>query len=65
MLPTQSTPFWSQEKPLALDIKMCVLWINLRNNSWNPFFESSFNLGNIIFVNISSQATTSDKMQRK
>jgi len=37
----------------------------LRNNSWKPEFVYSFNMGNIIFVNILSRAIARDKMQRK
>ena len=37
----------------------------LRNNSWKPEFVYSFNMGNIIFVQILSRALTRDKMQRK
>ena len=37
----------------------------LRNNSWKPEFIYSFNMGNIIFVQILSRALARDKMQRK
>ena len=36
----------------------------LRNNSWKPEFVSSFNMGNMISVNILSWAILRDKMQR-
>ena len=39
--------------------------VYLRNNSWKPLFVSSFNMGSIIFINISSCARARDKMQRK
>ena len=39
--------------------------IKLRNDSWKPLFVSSFNMGNIIFVNFLSRAIAGDKMQQK
>ena len=44
---------------------MGAIDIKLRNNSWKPLFVSSFNMGNIIFVKILSQAIAEDKMQQK
>jgi hypothetical protein len=34
----------------------------LRNNSWKPEFVYSFNMGNIIFINILSRVIARDKM---
>ena len=28
---------------------LCLMWVNLRNNSWKPQNVSNFNMGNIIF----------------
>jgi hypothetical protein len=42
-----------------------IIQIYLRNNSWKPYLLSSFNMGNIIYVNILSRAIARDKMQPK